>query len=498
MKSPFRDLFKHSAVYGLGQVLRRLSSFLLLPVYTNYLSPADYGAIAILDFVTTIFAIMIGAGMVNAVTRYSFDAPDETGRNRVWWTGVTFIVGVSTVVLVPALIFRESLAVMALGDAVPEGPLYLALALPTMWLNIVQAIPDAYLRVRKWSSLSVAINLFRLILNISLNVALLVVWDMGVTGILTGNLIAVACTACVQYVIFTRHVPRCDFDPPLLRLLLQFGMPLIVTTLLSLIMHQADRYILRLFVGIDHVGIYSLAYTIGQGVFTLFMLPFSMIWGVVIYEIAKRPDAKQIYAQVFEYFIYGLGLIMLGVSLLAEPILRVMVDPAYLPAASIIPIICLAYVFFSMHDHFRVPVMLEKQTVALVPVYATGAIINVGGNFLLIPILGMEGAAWISVMTFASFAFLGLWRYRMIERFDYPFVKCGMALSGMAGSYVAYQWFIQGNGTASSALVVATGIWFAWLFVLFGTAIRQATVNISIMDIKAAMTSLGRPANRSS
>lgn len=498
MKSPFQDLFKHSAVYGFGQILRRLSSFLLLPVYTNYLRPADYGIIAILDFVTTIFAIMIGAGMVNAVTRYSFDAKDEEGRSRVWWTGITFIAGVSTVMLVPALIFRESLAAITLGASVPEGAFYLALALPTMWLNIVQAIPDAYLRFRKWSSLSVAVNLFRLLLNICLNVMFLVFWDLGVTGILVGNLIAVACTASVQFVIFTRHVHSYAFDTPLLRSLLQFGMPLIVTTLLSLIMHQADRYILRLFVGMEEVGIYSLAYTVGQGVFTLCLLPFSMIWGVVIYEIAKRPDAKQVYVQVFEYFIYGIGFIMLGVSLFSQHLLNLMVDDAFLPAASIIPIVCLAYIFFSMHDHFRVPVMLEKRTVALVPVYVAGAMINIGGNFLLIPILGTSGAAWASVFTFASFAFLGLWRYRKVDYFEYPFLRCGLALSGMVGSYLVYLWIMQGNKQPSSAVGLAMGIWLVWFFVLFGTTIRRAMTNTSFMDIKAAVLSLGSYANRSS
>ena len=498
VNSPFRVLFKHSAVFGIGQVLRRLSSFLLLPVYTNYLRPADYGIIAILDFVTTIFAIMIGAGMVNAVTRYSFEAEDEAGRNRVWWTGLTFIAGASTVILVPALIFRESLAGVALGKSVTEGALYLAIALPTMWLNIVQAIPDAYLRVRKWSSLSVAVNLFRLILNISLNVAFLVVWEMGVIGILVGNLIAVAFTACVQFFIFTRHVQSYQFDSPLLRMLLQFGMPLIVTTLLSLLMHQADRYILRLFVGMEQVGIYSLAYTIGQGVFQLCLMPFAMIWGVVIYEIAKRPDAKQIYVQVFEYFIYGLGLIMLGVSLFSKSILTLMVDPAYLPAASIIPVICLAYIFFSLHDHFRVPVMLEKRTVQLVPVYIAGALINIGGNFLLIPVLGTSGAAWVSVLTFAGFSFLGLWRYRKVDCFDYPFVKCGTVLCGMVGSYLAFQWLVHGSENVTGSIGLAAGIWFVWLFILFGTKIRQVMTSMSMMDIKSAMLSLGSHANRSS
>ncbi len=498
MKSPFRDLFTHSAVYGFGQVLRGLSSLLLLPVYTNYLRPADYGVIAILDFVTTVFAIMIGAGMVNAVTRYSFDADDEAGRSRVWWTGITFIAGISTVILVPALVFRESLSAISLGSTIPEGAFYLALVLPTMWINIVQTIPDAYLRFRKWSRLSVGVNLFRLILNISLNVTFLVVWDLGVTGILVGNLIAVACTALVQFVIFSRHVQAYAFDAPLLRSLLQFGMPLIVTTLLSLIMHQADRYILRLFVGMDEVGIYSLAYTVGQGVFTLCLLPFSMIWGVVIYEIAKRPDAKQVYVQVFEYFIYGLGLIMLGVSLFSTSLLSLMVDDAFLPAASIVPIVCLAYIFFSMHDHFRVPVMLEKRTVALVPVYVAGAIINIGGNFLLIPILGTSGAAWASVVTFASFAFLGLWRYRKVDHFKYPFVRCGLALSGMIGSYMVHLWVAQGNEQSTGAVGLAIGIWLVWVFVLFGTTIRRTMTNMSIMDIKAAVLSLGSHANRSS
>jgi len=497
LKSPFRDLFKHSAVYGIGQVLRGLSSFLMLPVYTNYLRPADYGIIAILDFTTAILAITIGSGMVNAVTRYSFAAKDEVERNQVWWTGVTYIAGISTMILLPAIVFRDSLASMTLGSSVSQGGFYLALVLPTMWINIVQAIPDAYLRVRKWSGVSVAVNMFRLIFNISLNVAFLVIWELGVTGVLLGNLIAVVVTAAIQFIIFSRQVQSFDFSSPHLTKLLQFGMPLIATTLLALVMHQTDRYILRLFVGLDQVGIYALAYTVGRGVFSLCLMPFSMIWSVVIYEIAKRPDAKQIYAQVFEYVIYGLGLIMLGVALFSENLLSLMVEPDYLPAAQIIPIICLAYIFFGMHDHFRVPVLLEKKTVTLVPVFLAGALFNVGANFLVIPIFGMYGAAWTSVLTYVGFSLIGLWRYRRIDRYDYPFGRCAFALGGMILTYIGFHWLSHSQDPLSSDIGLGIFMWLLWLFILFGTSIRKLMTNGTMMDFKTALLFIKSQANRS-
>ena len=66
MKSHYRDILKHSGVYGLGQVLSRLASVLMLPLYTHYLRPADYGTIAILDLTAGVVGIIIGGGMVSA------------------------------------------------------------------------------------------------------------------------------------------------------------------------------------------------------------------------------------------------------------------------------------------------------------------------------------------------------------------------------------------------------------------------------------------------
>jgi O-antigen/teichoic acid export membrane protein len=329
------------------------------------------------------------------------------------------------------------------------------------------------MRVRKWSELYVGMALARLFLNVALNLYFLVVLELGVAGILLGNLIATGTKTVALLVIFIRNRGPYVIHWHLVGQLWQFGGPLVGTALLSLAMHRADRYILRLFLGLEQVGIYSLAYTVGQTINTLFLLPFAAIWEVEMYEIAAQPNAKHIFAKVFQYFVYGLMLILLGVSLFAQPLLRLMASPAYAEAAPLIPIVCLAYIFFSLHEHFRAPVMLAKRTLTLLPVYLIATVANIGLNLIMIPLLETAGAAWASVITFMIFSFIGLWRYRMIDRYDYPLLKCGVVLAGMAISYIICRSFGRLQLHYSWTLGIAAIIWTAWAIALFGPFIRQ-------------------------
>ena len=162
----------------------------------------------------------------------------------------------------------------------------------------------------------------RLVLNIALNVYFLAVLRLGIAAVLLGNLITAAVTTAGLLGLLVANIGRFAFHRPLARELLRFGAPLAVTGLAGLAMHNADRYLLRMFLDMDQVGIYSFAYTIGQGVNTLLLAPFEAIWATAVYEIARQPDARQTYARIFEYFVYVFALAMLGVSLFARPLLE--------------------------------------------------------------------------------------------------------------------------------------------------------------------------------
>jgi O-antigen/teichoic acid export membrane protein len=468
VKKAYRDLLRHFGIYGLGQVLSRLASFVLLPFYTGYLRPAEYGCIAILDLSAAVLGIVIGAGMVSAVSRYHFEARDDAERGRVWWTGLTIVTLMATVVAGLAWLGRDSLARLTLGPTQGRGGYYYELILLTLWFDAGGQVLDAYLRVRKWSGMFVGSSLICLLLNIGLNVYLLAELHQGVAGILLGNLIACAIRRISLLAVFMYDSGCHGFDRLLGSKLLRFGGPLVGTALLAVVMNQADRYLLRVFLGMDRVGIYSLAYSIGQAINALCLLPFASIWWVVIYEIAEQPHAKRIYVQVFQYFVYCQMLVLLGVSFFAGPILRLMTAADYSEAERLVPVVCLAYLLFSLHEHFKVPALLAKQTMSLLPAYVAAAVVSIAANLLLVPIFGLPGSAWASVLTFGVFSFLGLWRYRRIDKYDYPFVRCGVMLIGMVLTCIAVR-LLTGVGNSSCWLMAILAlIWTGWAALLLG------------------------------
>jgi O-antigen/teichoic acid export membrane protein len=466
MKLQYRDILKHSGVYGLGQVLTRLISVLMLPLYTRFLQPADYGAIAILDLTAGILGIIVGGGMVAAVSRYHFEATDPDEQNTVWWTGLIVVVAIATAVVTPALMTRSLLASVTLGSETWQGGYFYALMLPTLWFATVAQIPDQYMRVRKWSWLTVAVSLGGLVFNIALNVYFLAAMHLGVSGVLLGNLLGAAVSAAVRLGIMFRACGRPRFHWPLARHLWRFGSPMVAAGLLALVMHQADRYVLRLSWDLDQVGIYSLAYTVGQGVNSMVFIPFAAIWGVVVYEIAKLPDAKHVYARIFQYYVYALMLLLFGVSLFIRPLLATVLPAEYEAAAPLIPIVCLAFIFFSVHEHFRVPALLAKKTVSMLLAFTSGAIANVVLNLLVVPTYGAAGAAWTSVATYAIFSGVGLARYRKIDRYEYPLLRCSAVLLALIGSYVACQYIYQTGIPRAWSLGVAAVVWMAWAIAL--------------------------------
>ena len=479
---PVKDILKHSSVYAVGQILSRFASILLLPLYTRCLSPADYGCVAILDLTAGILAILIGSGMASAVVRSYFDTEDEDARSKVWWTGLTWVSLSATVLVLPLIIARQSIADLTLGSNIMNGGMFYLLAAGTLWMNTVSELLETWLRVKKRSGTFVALSTFRLLLNIVLNVWFLVGLDLGIGGLLTGNVIAATANTTLLLLLFARSQSAFAFDKAVLRTLLSFGSPLIIQAFLSLMMHEADRYILRAYASLDQVGVYSLAYKVGQAVNTLCLIPFAAIWSVVLYEIAQQPDAKNTFAQVFKYYVYGLLVVMLAAALFAFPVLPLLTPGDFSQAVDLIPVIVLAFIFFAMHSQFSVPVLLARRTAALIPASVVCVIANVVCNCLLIPRFGAQGAAWAIVVTYAAFSFTGLWFYRKVDRYPYPFVRCLLTAAAVGGTYVGVRYFIFPEVTGIiGRLVVATLASGFWTIVLFG---RVALPLLHVVEAK--------------
>ena len=464
---PLRDLLKHSSIYAVGQILTRLASVLLLPLYTHCLTPADYGVTAILDLTAAILSLMIGAGMVTAVTRFHFDSESAAHRDRLWWTGLTWLFYTSCAVLFPLWLGRQLLSDVTLGEHYPNGEWFYTLTLATILTQVVGQLVDAYLRVQKWSGVFVVISLGRLLLNVSLNVGLLVGFKMGIEGLLIGNLVASLAHTGALLIVFARTRGRYQFDFGLSLDMLRFSAPLVATALLAMLMHEADRYFLRIYVSMDEVGVYSLAHKIGFAVNTLCLLPFSSIWHVAIYDIDRMPKANELFGKVFGWFVGGMGVLLLGAALTVHPILPLLTPDAYGEAIDLIAVVLLGFFLFGLQLLFEVPALLSKRTSLMLPGSVAGVTVNVVGNFLLIPIYGAWGAAWAGVITYLAFSFTTLAVCRPVRDIAYPWTHSLMTFIGICGSYVAIRYGVfpsVGIWTQLATSVACCGMWTVVLF----------------------------------
>lgn len=463
---PLRDLVRHSSVYAVGQILTRMASVMLLPLYTHCLTPADYGITAILDLTAAILSLLIGGGLVTAVTRFHFDDDSDQHRDRVWWTGLTCISAAALLLLLPLWLGRQWLSDVTLGADQALGPWYYSLTLLTTWAYVVGHICDTWLRVQKWSGTFVIISLVRLLLNVGLNVWFLVGLQLGVQGLLIGNLVATLLHSAALLLIFVRHRGPFQLDMSLASELLRFSVPLVVTALLCMLMHEADRYVLRVVVSMDEVGVYSLAHKIGFAVNTLCLMPFISIWHVAMYDINRLPDPQHMFARVYGWFTSGLGVLLLGAALAVHPVLPLLTPDAYGEATDLVAVILLGFWFFGLQIQFEVPALLAKRPSLLVPGSVVGVLVNLAANVLLVPVLGAWGAAWAGVLTYLACSLTILALCRPVMAVPYPWFRSGVVLIGLCLTWGLVRFAVFPQLVVWQQLLLSVAVCAAWAALL--------------------------------
>jgi len=180
------------------------------------------------------------------------------------------------------------------------------------------------------------------------------------------------------------------------------------------------------------------------------------------------PKANDVYAKVFSWFVGGMGILLLGAALTVHPVLPLLTPDAYGDAIDLISLILLGFFLFGLQLQFEVPAMLSKKTKRLVPGSVMGVVVNVVGNFLLVPTFGSWGAAWVGALTYASFSFTTLLMCRSIRPIPYPWKSSVLVATGLCGSYVALRYGLFPSVGFWTELIASIGCCTAWAVVLFG------------------------------
>ena len=401
MFGEFKKLLGHSMIYGVGAVIVKAISFIMIPIYTRYLSAKEYGVIEILDATISIISTVLTAGFGAAISKYYFYYKDENDKNQVISSALIFnlLIGIIGSLVLCCFSTYFSMAIFH----TKEYTYCFQLMFATLFFEVCFCTPFSYLRIKEASFLYIIIMILRVILGLGLNIYFIVFLHLGIYGIFYSGLIVLLLSS-IYLVYYTIKNAGIIFSFQKLKELLAFGWPLIPSNLGLYALNYSDRFFLSHFCSLSKVGIFALGCRFGSILSMLVGQPFTLIWIAFRFEIADREDVKEIYARVLTYLEFVLIFLELGMSLIIKDVISVVVGKAFFEAYKVVPLIAISSLFFEANSLFRIGIYLEKKTTWVPLTVWVPILLTLLLNWFVIPRYDVMGAGAIKIFAYFSMA----------------------------------------------------------------------------------------------
>ncbi len=432
MFSDIRKLGKESLIYGLSTVVARLLNFVLMPFYTHYLMPSQYGIVAAVFSYIAFLNIIYGYGLNQGYMRhYKEEGSLSSSFNVVFYTSIIF-----SVIL---FIFAKPLAIAAgIGAENYRLIIYSAIIL---CLDAFTLIPFADLRIKHKATSFVVIRTMTIVVNVVLNIIFLAYMKTGINGIFYANIVSSAFAVLCLYKYFSLLGQSINF--PIIKSIFDYSLPFLPAGFSIMIVQVIDRPLMLKLSDAWSVGIYQASYRLAI-IMSLFVTMFDQAWRPFVIERASHKQAGEIFARVFKYFSFISAFIWLFFSLFIKEIVSIkignaeIVNPVYYEGLSLVPIIMGAYFFNGIYINFMAPVMISKKTKPVMTATFAAALVNVALNFAFIPSYGMYAAAWSAFFSYFLMAFLLRYFTKNDYEVKYDYQRFALLIAITVSFYIVY------------------------------------------------------------
>jgi len=485
-----KELFSDTLIYGISSVLARFINYLLVPLHTKVYGTAQYGVIGLVYAAIAFLNVVFTFGMESAYLRY---AKDREKARSVFKTIQLTLLGIATVLAV--LLWMLAPLIMPLMSLGSGTHSIFLMMIGILWFDTLALVPFAELRLVRKPVQYAVIRTVNVLINIGLNFYLILGLGWGIEAVFVANLLASGVTTLFLWMLTARMLGG-TWQTPILKKAMTFGIPFIPAGLGYVINEMLDRFFLNNYLsdataaGLygagttpeDVVGIYNACYKLA--VFMLLLIQmFRMAWQPFFLRYAEDEEAPELYADVFFYFNIAAAAVFLGIGLFVNQIVQFpipgldayLIDPKFWGGLSIVPVLLGAYWFHGWYMNFSAGVFIEEETKILPKIMLVGAVITVVANLVLIPFFGMMGAAFATLLSYASMALLLYREVRGVYPVPYPIIKVLGMMVLVAGCVLLQPWAGMIIDTQWIANLLLLGIGFGGLaaFLAGGSAKRD-------------------------
>lgn len=399
----YYQLVLNTLLFALGSLGSKFMVFLLMPLYTNALTPAEYGVSELVITGTNLLIPFVSVSIQDATLRFALDKNNKSGevlKNTVLILAIGSLV---TCLLYP---------VMGLYEAIDGWTQYLAI------LTIIYMVRNAlsiYIKaIGKTVLYTVDSVLYTLLLMVS-NIVLLTFVKLGLAGYFYAIIISTV-GSILFLCIFGHLISSClksRINRFLLKKMIVYSLPMILNSVSWWIINSSDKVMIEYFISASASGIYSVASKIPSILSTLTNI-FNQAWIISsVSEYDTTRDGK-FYSRIFTVFNCMLVMVASGIVLIIKLFMQIYVGVSFVESWQYVPLLLLGSIFQSYAAFFGAIYTSAKKNMSIMLTTLLAAAINIVLNAIMIPRIGVQGAVIATAI-----AYFVVFVFRMIDSQKY-------------------------------------------------------------------------------
>ncbi|MAP55556.1 oligosaccharide flippase family protein [Altibacter sp.] len=400
-----KSILKNTLIYAIGNFGSKALTFLLLPLYSFYLTKDEFGTYDLIIVSINLLAPIITLQTSEAIYRWLLEAKDDTGKQaRIIFHGLTIITAIAAVFFVVYYVLTFFIDFRYTGY-------FAGMLLLSCYLPFLQKI----LRGLGKTKVFAASGILYTVSFLGCTILFLAVLKMGLESLLLASIISglVTITFVIYNLSWKGVFSNNRFNKSEMREMIGYSLPLVPNAVSWWLINAADKYLIVLILNIQANGIYAVS-TRFPAVVTLVNSIFLLAWQDHGISVKEDKENTAFFSKLFDKFItLELTLVIFLISI-SYYLVRYLIDPVYLEAWKYLPFLFIGVAFQAFASYVGVGYQRAKRTKHIFTTSLAGGIVNIAISLLLLKHIGLYAPA---VGTFFSFLVMYILRKVQTDHF---------------------------------------------------------------------------------
>lgn len=406
--SDLRTLYRDSSHYLTGQVGALVLGFVSFPIFTRALSVAEYGMLCLTVQAVAMAVVLSKMGLQNSIQRFyqEYAASADRGALRRFYS--TLVFGAALCAIAVAILFVVGLGLLSGSLISSDFKKVLLLGSVLIFTRGLQTVVMNFLRAQRRTK---TFNTFEVLAKgtcIAFVCLLLFAWSRNVKVVLIGTVtVELASVLVLVFLLLPRDMISVSaFDRALFRGAIVFGFPLVGYELAGVILDSGDRILVQHYLGFQAVGYYSAGYNMANYVAMSMMYPVNLALFPIYMKLwaTRGPEETRAFlSSALDNFIMVAMCVLAATTVTARAAVIILGSRKLQQAYPLIPVLVLGLTLYALHIFFNAGLIIHKKTYTMAKIIAFSAALNVLLNVLLIPRIGLQGAAVATLVSYAVF-----------------------------------------------------------------------------------------------